>query len=271
MGFVEIASIRNAEEAACMWKEFIDFSRQETEEFYEATCRIEDGSRFFVGKNQAVVIFSGERFVDYAVGAGAFIYHESFACGNYTKKTRRHSQMLRGADPDAFADFIAPGETVSCICLNMGKTVRIPFTFDEALYHDNFYGIDLILLGRGFLEAGRADPILQYAFAGFDKSRSMKQTEQTAFAISEEEQGVLAKEFEDAFEKTLIQMRDADMKYSDIPYQTEEILERICAELDKKWDLKRNISARYMEFAEIYPSEESLRKMIEIRRGRANI
>lgn len=269
MGFVEIASIQNAEEAACMWKEFIDFGKQETEEeIYEASCRIEDGSRFFVGKDQAIVIFSGGRFVDYAVGPGAFIYHESFACGNYTKKTRWHSQILRGASPDAFAESIAPGETASCICVNMKKAIRIPFNFDEALYHDNSYGIDLILQGRGLFEAGAADPVLRYAAAGFDKSRFL---ERAALSISEEEQGVLAEEFEDAFEKTLIHMRDINMDYNDIPYKTEEILERICAELDEKWDLTRHISAKYMEFAEIYPSEESLRKMLEIRRGRANV
>lgn len=266
MGFVEIASIQNAEEAACMWKEFIDFGKQEAGEgIYEAPCRIEDGSRLFIGKNQAIVIFSGEKFVDYAVGPGAFLYHESFECGNYTKRTRRHSQMLRGSNPDAFADSIASEETASCICLNPGQVFRIPFTFDEALYHDNSYGIDLILQGRGLFEAGAADPILQYVSAGFDKSRLL---EQTAFTIAEEEQGVLAEEFENAFEKTLIEMRDIDMDYNDIPYKTEEILGRICAELDEKWDLKKGISAKYMEFAEIYPSEESLMKMLQIKRGR---
>ncbi len=74
MGFVKIASVNDTTELDGIWNEYFDASKLVLDNISQKfEKQIENGTRIFLANNQALVLFSGELFVDYCVGPGALL------------------------------------------------------------------------------------------------------------------------------------------------------------------------------------------------------
>ncbi len=252
MGFIEIASGKQTEVISGLWKNYVDLRTiEQADSCVKAEEELFNGSRIILGEGQSFVLFSGDKFVDGITGLGAFVYHDSFECGRYVPETKEFAEIIRSAQPDAFTDIPNRLEQ-NGYCIQRKAGERITFTFDAAAYHDSTLGFDLVLQGKGYFEIQTANMLTVYAGAGFSKERFLAQMEPV---FSEEEKKLLSEEFETAFEKVLIHLRESDISYQQIPYRSEKVLGMIKKELKAVWEVKRGITACSMDFISIYPDE----------------
>ncbi|MCM1539598.1 MAG: hypothetical protein NC254_14520 [bacterium] len=274
MGLIEIALVSDSSELVGVWDHYINtddkkmrdrFLQQEEKiRFVTIDEKIYDGARFFVGKEQSVMLFSGNKLVDYCIGPGAFLYHGVFENGMYTSKTKEWSALVR-KNSEKFCETVDADGKIFGIVLDMSQERKIPFTFDEAVYHDISLNMDVVLCGSGYIEVGEADPLMTFSREEYDIKRLF---EYTLPNFSAEEEKELAVDFENAFEKTLIELKEIDIDYNRLPYCAPRIIELANRELSKKWVVDKGISVREIAFSSIYPDEKSVEAMVRIKRQR---
>lgn len=274
MGFIEIALVQNSSELKGIWNNYINtddkkirdrFNKQdENVRFTIIDEKIYDGTRFFVGKGQSVILFLGDKLVDYCIGPGAFLYHGTFENGMYTSKTKENSSLIR-KNSEKFCEAFDLNDEITCVILDMSQGKKLPFTFDEAVYHDISLDMDVVLCGNGYIEVGEADPLITFSKEEYDRKRLL---EYTLPDFSEEEKNVLAVDFENAFEKTLIELREVNINYHRLPYCSHKIIELANRELAKKWIVDKGISVKEVAFSSMYPDEKSVEAMVKKKRER---
>ena len=121
MGFIEIALVQSPSELVGIWNDYINTDDEKIRErfhkqdekvrFTVLDEKIGDGTRFFVGKEQSVILFSGEKLMDYCIGPGAFLYHGTFENGMYTSQTREWSALMR-ENSEKFCEAADPGDEI---------------------------------------------------------------------------------------------------------------------------------------------------------------
>lgn len=274
MGFIEIALVQSPSELVGIWNDYINTDDEKIRErfhkqdekvrFTVLDEKIGDGTRFFVGKEQSVILFSGEKLMDYCIGPGAFLYHSAFENGMYTSKTREWSALIR-ENSEKFCEASDPSDEITCVVLDMSQGKRLPFTFDEAVYHDISLDMDVVLCGNGYIEVGEADPLITFSKEEYDRKRLL---EYTLPDFSEEEEKKLAVDFENAFEKTLIELKENNIDYHRLPYCSHKLIELANRELSKTWIEDKGISVKEIAFSSIYPDEKSVEAMVKIKRER---
>lgn len=274
MGFIEIAVVQSPPELEGIWNNYINVDdkkirdhfnkHDENVRFTIIDEKIGDGTRFFVGKGQSVILFSGDKLVDYCIGPGAFLYHGTFENGMYTSKTKEWSSLIR-KNSENFCEAFDLNDEITCVVLDMSQGRKLPFTFDEAVYHDISLDMDVVLCGSGYIEVGEADPLITFSKEEYDRKRLLKY----AFPdFSEEEEKELAVDFENAFEKTLIELKEVNINYHRLPYCAHKIIELANRELAKKWIVDKGISVKEVAFSSMYPDEKSVEAMVKIKRER---
>lgn len=257
MGFVKIAQVETPEEAKEIWSSFLDFSKRNQEQrVCEVPEIIENESRIFLDEDQSFVLFAGDKFVDAVSGPGIFVYLDVFSAGECDERhVKKHIEILRGAKPDAFADEIPEGTMPKGILIKRQESGAIPFTFDEASYHDFGRKMDIVLQGGGYFILEEANPWVNYALAEFSRE---KLTERTLSEFPEEEKKQLALDVENAFEKTLERFSSSHFAYEFLPRVTETVADYVNEELYDSWGLRKGIILKEIEFNSFYPAEQCL-------------
>lgn len=122
------------------------------------------------------------------------------------------------------------------------KKVNIPFTFENAAYHDNEYEMDIILQGGGKFQiaAGNAD-------------------------LSEEEKAKLSETFSLVLKKTFAAMSDMSIGYSELAYKTDAITDRMRPFLDSFF----GGVLKGFHFSSICPDEKSVLAMMRMKQAKA--
>lgn len=267
MGFVRILRVETPEEAGEVWSSFIDLSERNQEQRVLAIPEIiENGSRFFLKEDQALVLFAGEKYVDSVVGPGSFVYLDVFDNGEYNDVMKKHTELLRGMKPEAFADGILGEELQEAFVIRQKEGNPIPFTFDEAMYHDHGKKMDMVLQGSGYFKLKQADLLVNYALAGYNKEKLL---ERALPEFSEEEKKQFALDLENAFEKTLVKLSSLlKTSYDELPFLSEWITFYANEELNDKWELGKGIMASTVQFNAFYPTEQCIPALIQYEKAR---
>ena len=189
MGFVKVSHVDTMEEAREIWSSFLDLSERNREQrVCEVPEKIETGSRIFPADSQSFVLFAGDKFVDTVSGPGIFVYLDVFANREQFEYMKQHNEIFLGMKPEAFADGPLDG-AMEGVLFKRQEAGPIPFTFDEATYHDFGRKMDLVLQGSGYFILRHANLLSNYALADFSREKLL---ERTLPEFSEEEKKQLA-------------------------------------------------------------------------------
>ncbi len=260
MGFIKIMSAGTTDDVSVLWKNFVDYRTvEQTNPWEKREEKLVNGSRIALGSNQALVLFSGETYVDGMVGPGAYVYHEAFECGQYVAETKEAAELIRRAKPEAFSDTAGEEQELYLLCLTSER--HIPFNFDSVTYYDAVYGISLVLQGQGCFETGIADTTAYYAAAGFSKEQFLTSLGSRIF---EERKNILSEEFQHAFELALADWKDSGLCYNQLPYKTEALTGLVREKLKNSWEIKQGLQVVSMEFKSLYPDEASMLAIVKI-------
>lgn len=267
MGFVRILRVETPEEAGKVWSNFLDLSERNQEQRVLAIPeKIENGSRFFLKEDQALVLFAGEKYVDSVVGPGSFVYLDVFDNGEYNEVMKKHTELLRGMKPEAFADGILGEELQEAFVIRQKEGNPITFTFDAAMYHDHGKKMDIVLQGSGYFKLKQADLLVNYALADYNKEKLL---ERDLPEFSEEEKKQFALDLENAFEKTLVKLSSLlKTSYDELPFLSEWVTFYANEELNDKWELGKGIMASTIQFNAFYPAEQCISALIQYEKAR---
>lgn len=267
MGFVRILRVETPEEAGEVWSSFLDLSERNQEQRVLAIPeKIENGSRFFLKEDQALVLFAGEKYVDSVVGPGSFVYLDVFDNGEYNEVMKKHTELLRSMKPEAFATGILGEELQEAFVIRQKEGNSIPFTFDEAMYHDHGKKMDVVLQGSGYFKLKQADLLVNYALADYNKEKLL---ERALPEYLEEEKKQFALDLENAFEKTLVKLSSLlKTSYDELPFLSEWVTFYANEELNDKWELGKGIMASTIQFNAFYPAEQCIPALIQYEKAR---
>jgi len=265
MGFVKIAHVDTVEEAREIWSNFLDLSERNREQrVCEVPEKIENGSRIFLADSQSFVLFAGDRFVDTVSGPGIFVYLDVFANREQFGYMKQHNEIFMGMKPEAFADGPLEGAMEGFLMVRQ-EAKPIPFTFDEATYHDFGRKMDLVLQGSGYFVLRHANLLSNYALADFSKGKLM---EQTLPEFSEEEKQQLAQDVENAFEKTLGGLSETHLAYEFLPHLSNVVTSFVNEQLYEKWVLGKGIILKTIEFNNFYPAERCIPALVQFEKAK---
>ena len=268
MGFVKIASVKTPEEARKLWSSFLDLSERNRE---QRVCvvseKIENGSRIFLTDGQSFVIFAKDKFVDTAFGPGIFVYLDVFASGECDNEyMKKHTEILKGMKPDAFIDEIPEGVLTENYLFMRQESKAIPFSFDEATYHDFERNMDIVLQGSGHFILRESNLRVNYALADFSKEKLL---ERTLPEFSEEEKKQLALEVENSFEKTLEKTSSmTHFSYEYLPHISPVITSFVNGEMYDNWVLGKGIILKEIQFRTFYPAERCIPALVQCEKAR---
>lgn len=265
MGFIEIAAIDTPEELAGIWSDFIDMSKsEESGRIYAVRRKITDGMRFFLKNGQSFIMVSDNKISDYITGAGAFVFHSKFEPYKYTGKSGGRYNALYAEYPDMFGSH---SENAVCYFVNTQKQIKLPFEFSEAAYYDKSCGFDILLQGSGYFEIGASDALSCFIKADLD---CQKFAQADTFNISDHESGNLSANFEILFKSSLAAMREFDIGYDRLMYNTDKIAAKINANSQISQYLQNGAEISGIEFTSIFPDEKSVIEIVKFCRGRGN-
>lgn len=268
MGFVKIASVKTPEEARELWSSFLDLSERNRE---QRVCmvseKIENESRIFLADGQTLVVFAGDKFVDTAFGPGIFVYLDVFASGECDNEyMKKHTEILKGMKPDAFTDEIPEGVLTENYLFIRQESKPIPFSFDEATYHDFERNMDIVLQGSGYFVLREDNLRVNYALADFGKEKLL---ERTFPEFSEEEKKQFALDVENSFEKTLKKTSSmTHFSYEHLPHISTVITSLVNGELYDAWVLGKGIILKEIQFRTFYPAEKCLPELAQREKAR---
>lgn len=265
MGFVKIAHVDTVEEAQEIWSSFLDLSERNRE---QRVCtvpeKIENGSRIFLADSQSFVLFAGDRFVDTVSGPGIFVYLDVFANREQFGYMKQHNEIFMRMKPEAFADGPLEGAMEGFLTVRQ-EAKPIPFTFDEATYHDFGRKMDLVLQGSGYFVLRHANLLSNYALADFSREKLL---ERTLPEFSEEEKKQLALDVENAFEKTLGGLSETHLAYEFLPHLSNVVTAFVNEQLYEKWVLGKGIILKTIEFQNFYPAEQCIPVLAQFEKER---
>lgn len=265
MGFVKIAHVDTVEEAREIWSSFFDLSSIDQKHHVCVVQRkIENGSRIFLADNQSFALFAGDKLVDTVSGPGIFVYLDVFANREQFGYMKQHNEMFMGMKPEAFADGPLDG-TMECFLFKRQEAGPIPFTFDEATYHDFGRKMDLVLQGSGYFILRHANLLSNYALADFSREKLL---ERTLPEFSEEEKKQLALDVENAFEKTLGGLSETHLAYEFLPHLSNVVTAFVNEQLYEKWVLGKGIILKTIEFHNFYPAEQCIPALVQLEKTR---
>ncbi len=265
MGFVKIAHVDTVEEAREIWSNFLDLSERNREQRVCAVPeKIEDGSRIFLADSQSFVLFAGDKLVDTVSGPGIFVYLDVFANREQFGYMKQHNEIFLGMKPEAFADGPLDGAT-QCFLFKRQEAGPIPFSFDEATYHDFGRKMDLVLQGSGYFVLRHANLLSNYALSDFSREKLL---ERTLPEFSEEEKKQLALDVENAFEKTLGGLSETHLAYELLPHLSNVVTSFVNEQLYEKWVLGKGIILKTIEFHNFYPAERYIPTLVQFEKAR---
>ena len=264
MGFVKIAHVDTLEEAREIWSSFLDLSERNREQrVCEVPEKIENGSRIFLADSQSFVLFAGDKFVDTVSGPGIFVYLDVFANREQFGYMKQHNEIFMRMKPEAFADGPLEGAMEGFLMVRQ-EAKPIPFTFDEATYHDFGRKMDLVLQGSGYFVLRHANMLSNYALADFNREKLI---EQTLPEFSEEEKQQLAQDVENAFEKTLGSLSETHLAYEFLPHLSNVVTAFVNEQLYEKWVLGKGIILKTVEFNNFYPAERCIPALVQFEKA----
>lgn len=267
MGFVKIAHVDTLEEAREIWSSFFNLSSiDQKQHVCVVQHKIENGSRIFLKDGQSFALFAEDKFVDTVSGPGIFVYLDVFAGGECDNKyMKKHTEILRGMKPDAFTDEIPEGVLTENYLFMRQESKPIPFSFDEATYHDFGRKMDIVLQGSGYFILRDANIRVNYALENFNKEKLL---EHTLPEFSEEEKKQLALDVENAFEKALGSLRDTHLPYEFLPHLSNVVTTFVNEQLAEKWVLGKGIVLKEIQFKTFYPAEKCLPELVQCEMAR---
>lgn len=263
MGFVKIASVKTPEEARGLWSSFLDLSERNRE---HRVCtvpeKIENGSRLFLADGQSFVLFAEDKFLDTAYGPGIYVYLDVFAGdGCDDERMKKYTEILKGRKPDAFTDEIPEGVLPEGFLFMRQESKPIPFTFDEATYHDFERKMDIVLQGSGYFVLQEANLRVNYALADFSKEKLL---DRMLPEFSEEEKKRFALEVESSFERTFEQVSSmTHFSYEHLPHISPVVTSLVNGERYDAWVLGKGIILKEIQFRTFYPSEKCLPELVQ--------
>ena len=265
MGFVKVAHVDTMEEAREIWSSFLDLSERNREQrVCEVPEKIENGSRIFLADSQSFVLFAGDKFVDTVSGPGIFVYLDMFANREQFEYMKQHNEIFLGMKPEAFADGPLDG-AMEGVLFKRQEAGPIPFTFDEATYHDFGRKMDLVLQGSGYFILRHANLLSNYALADFSREKLL---ERTLPEFSEEEKKQLALDVENAFEKTLGSLSETHLAYEFLPHLSNVVTAFVNEQLYEKWVLGKGIILKTIEFHNFYPAEQCVLALVQFEKAK---
>lgn len=262
MGFIEIAAVKYPKELNGIWNDYVDISKMKSAgSISDLPVNISDGMRFFIGQNQSIIMLSDNKVSDYIAGSGAFVFHKAFESGKYTAKSSGLYNAVQAAHPELFGDF---SENTKCYLINMPDWIKIPFVLSEASYFDKSYMLNLTMQGSGYFEVGVADPLAYFAEMEFENGISEKMD---FVEITEEEKNELSANFENMLKNALLDMKEFDIGYDKLIYNSDVIANGINSDPRNKQYLKSGTEIKSIEFSSLYPDENSIKEIVRIRRN----
>lgn len=258
MAFIEAAAVKASEELEGIWSDFIDMSKFAAESrVYAVRKKITDGTRVFLKSGQSLVMMSDGKISDYISGAGAFVFHRAFEPFKYTGKSGGHYKTAHDEYPDMFGEY---SENTACYLLNTPERIKLPFEFSAAAYYDKGCGFDVLLQGGGYFYAGVTNALAHYVNADTDPQKF------NIPSISGETAESLSADFGEILKSAFSSMRELDIEYGRLPYNTDTIVSAINADPQIKRYFKNGEEISDIEFTSIFPNEDSVKKIVKTRR-----
>lgn len=261
MGFIEIAAVNSSEELSGIWSKFYDISKAELRGRITALPKkITDGTRIFLKNGQSFIMVSDNKISDYIAGAGAFVFHSAFEPYKYTVKSGSRYNALHSEYPDMFGSH---SENAVCYLVNTDEKIKLPFEFSEAAYYDKNFGFDIFLQGSGYFEIGVSDVLACFVRSGFDLENF---AQRDFLNISEDGKNELAAAFENMLKSALSDMRELDIDYDKLMYNTDKIVSLINGSSQSGRYLPNGVEITDIEFTSICPDEKSIMEIVSFRR-----
>lgn len=258
MGFIEIASVNSPEELSGIWNTYFDLEKiSAAGKSVWPSQDISDGERFFVGKSQSVIVFSGNKVSDYITGPGAFLFHSAFEPFKYTVRSRECFESVYRKYPEIFATYFGD---VRLLVINQTQPLRIPFSFSDAVYYDKKYNLNINMQGTGFFEIGIENTLEYLAESDFKTDIFDRR-----LSLGENDEHRISAEFSELVKSTIYDIRD--INYDKLIYNTDMIADLIDPKLRSRCLLNSGMKLMSIEFSSLCPDEKSVMDIVRLRQN----